>query len=187
MRLFIGVQPPDHVRRGIASFGSRLVEEYTLPGRCLVRTENLHATLKFLGEIPEKQLPELFLALGQCKNTPRFNVEVDRVECLPERGPVRIISAGLTGELDRLHGLFGEVESACQALNIPSERRAFRPHITFVRLRSPLPPYVRDRMGSMSFPPDATRRFEVNEFVLFQSHLEPQGARYVPLARFPLA
>lgn len=161
--------------------------KYTLADRCLVRTENLHVTLKFLGEIPDDRLPELCLALGQCKKAVRHHVEVDRVECLPERGPVRIISAGLTGELDRLHALFAEIESACQALNIPSERRAFRPHITFIRLRSPLPPYARDRVGSMSMPADATLRFETSEFILFQSHLEPTGARYVPLARFPLA
>jgi 2'-5' RNA ligase len=109
------------------------------------------------------------------------------IECLPDRGPIRIIAAGVTGEFDRLHGLHQAIDSACESAGFPRERRPFKPHVTFARLRPPRPTKERTRIESTPLHAKATRVFEVTNFVLFQSHLEPEGARYVPLARFPVA
>lgn len=184
MRLFVGIELPEVVRSGILSIGPALACGWEIPDRCLVRRENLHITVKFLGEVAEQGLAGLCARLKESIPAAPFALISDRIECLPERGPVRVVSAGLTGQADRLHELHASIESACEAIGVPRERRPFRPHITFARLRPPLPPIQRWPIESIRLPGEATRPFEVKGFVLFQSYLESGGARYVPLARF---
>jgi RNA 2',3'-cyclic 3'-phosphodiesterase len=186
MRLFIGIDLPEHVRSGILSVYSMLPRGWgcDFPPNRLLPLENLHVTIKFVGELTEQQVPALCARLKDCIAPKPFELAADRVECLPERGPVRILSAGLSGELDRLHQLHGAIDLACEPFGVARDRRVFRPHITFARLRSPLQSSVRRSIESIPLRQAATRPFEVGAFVLFQSHLEPQGPRYVPLARF---
>lgn len=187
MRLFIGAEIPGKVRRGIESLGGHLAASWNIESRCFVRPENLHLTIKCIGEMPQQQVMVICDALQKCEFPSPFFVSTNHLVCLPERGAVGILSVGLTGDLDRLHHLHGEIESACAKLDIARERRPYQPHITFARLRPPLAPMRRPKNEStFLLPRDATALFEINEVVLFESHLEPQGARYVPLARFRL-
>lgn len=187
MRLFIGVEIPQQIRRGIESMGETLAASWNIENRCFVRPENLHLTIKFIGEVAQQQVMKICDALQKGAFPSAFELSADRLVCLPERGAVGILAVGLTGDLDRLLHLHGVIESACAELDISREPRPFKPHITFARLRPPLAPIWRPKKGAIShLPRDATARFSITELVLFESHLEPQGARYVPLARFPL-
>lgn len=186
MRLFIGAELPESVRLGILGRATPLAASFDIESRCFVRFENLHLTIKFIGEVPQQQVMVICDALKKCEFPPPFRVSADRLVCLPERGAVRILSVGLTGDLDRVYHLHGAIESACAELEIPRERRPYKPHITFARLRPPLSPSSRRSAESIGLPGDATAPFQIDEVVLFESHLQPRGARYVPLARFPL-
>ena len=100
---------------------------------------------------------------------------------------MRIISVGLGGKLEKVHGLFDGIERACEPLGFARERRKYRPHITLARLRSHLPPQARRNLidaGAKYLP---APEFVAGAFVLMQSQLHPKGAQYIPLARFPLA
>ena len=156
------------------------------PPASWVRAENLHVTLKFLGEVPEPQVPRICDAL---KTVPAnaMRLQPDRVECLPERGAVRVISAGVGGELERVCDLFDGIERACEPLGFAGERRKYRPHITLARLRSFLPPHTRRSLADAGSKHLPAPEFVVGEFVIMQSRLHPKGAQYIPLARFPLA
>jgi RNA 2',3'-cyclic 3'-phosphodiesterase len=185
MRLFVGIELPDDVRDGICKSRLAAVPVRPIPDRWLVPPENIHVTVKFLGEVAESQVPALCARLEECTGAIPLKLAAHRVECLPERGPIRIIAAGVAGELDRLQQLHRTIDSACDASGFPRERRPFKPHITFARLRPPRPTQERRQIESTPLQPNATRVFEVTNFALFQSHLDPQGARYVLLARFP--
>lgn len=186
MRLFLAIELPETVRAGLHASGANLAPSLNFPIRSCVAKDNIHLTLRFLGEIDEQTLTHLCATLKQARYPMPFNLQCAGIECLPHRGPVRIVSAGFSGDLGPLHELYGSIEQACEQIGLPRERRPYHPHATFVRLRFPLRPSDRSLIQSSKLPHSALRSFNVAEFALFQSHLEPSGARYVPLARFKL-
>jgi 2'-5' RNA ligase len=184
MRLFLGIELPERVRAGILSLAFGALSDWDLPSRSYVRLENLHLTIKFVGELPDDQLPGLCDHLRERKLPLPLSLRMDRVKCLPQRGPIRILSTAMAGGVERLRDLHAEIEFACQKAGVPLEGRPFTPHVTFARIRSPLSPSERRGIEQIPLPGPATEPFPISEVVLFQSHLEPSGPRYVPVARF---
>ena len=184
MRLFFAIELPESVRAGIRSLAFGGLADWELPSRSFVRLENVHLTVKFVGEASEAQLPVLCDRLGTRKLPLPLSLQADRLKCLPERGPVRILSTSVVGGIEALRLLHAEVESACGEAGVPREARPFTPHVTFARLRAPLPGGERSALKDIPLPARAAEPFLVTQVVLFQSHLEPSGPRYIPLARF---
>lgn len=195
MRLFLAVELPDSVRLKLAGLCQewkdnwteellRLGAEYPRPS--WVRPENLHVTIKFLGEVADEDVPKLCDALATVRSVSPIKLWPDRVDCLPPNGPIRIICAGLVGDLDRFSEVHRQIDEQCQAIGFRPERRKYRPHVTLARLRQWLPSHARKALARASAKRLPAPDFIVSEFVLMQSHLDPQGARYLPVARFPL-
>src|SRR4051794_11076697 len=104
MRLFAAIELPDQIRRQLAGlsrdwqerWGEELLgfssDEY--PCASWVRLANLHLTLKFFGEVREPDLPLLCGALSSAALPEALRLTADQVECLPPRGPVRVIAIG---------------------------------------------------------------------------------------------
>ena len=194
MRLFLAIELSDAPRRVLGGMSQAWRENWNqelsglgteCPPASWVRAENLHVTLKFLGEVPDTQVPRICDALKAISANP-IRLQPDRIKCLPERGPVRVIGVGLGGELERINQLFQDVEQAVEPLGFARERRAYRPHITLARLRSFLPSDARRTLSEAGTKHLPGPEFIAAEFVLMQSQLNPKGARYIPLARFPL-
>jgi RNA 2',3'-cyclic 3'-phosphodiesterase len=191
MRLFLAIELPDPVRQHLAdltkdrrlenhvtsAWGDDFPISVTIP-------QNLHVTLKFLGEVDESAVGPLREALARVETAPPARVFVAHAELLPPRGPVRVVSVGLDGDVGRVAQLQRDVEAACAEHGFPAERRAYLPHVTLARARSPLPPDVRDGLQAyldrlLPGPP-----FDVNGFALFESKLGAGPPRYTPVARF---
>ena len=190
MRLFLAIEMPDGVREHIAGISRDWKEAWYAYGEpretVWVRPQNLHVTLKFLGEVADNEVPALCAALKTVESPGPASLVPERVECFPDRGPVRVIAVGIGGDDGRLVLLHGRIEVACEPLGYERERRRYRPHITLARCKRPLPSHMRaklleDGVRQLPAPP-----FEANEFVLMESRLKPDGAEYIPLARFPL-
>jgi 2'-5' RNA ligase len=196
MRLFAAIELSEPAHKHLAGmarewqerWGEELLglsdREYPKPS--WVRPANLHVTLKFFGEIAEPDVNGLCGALASVTLAGAMRLNADRVECLPPRGPVRVIAAGIGGDVGRLRQLHSEVERAVEVVGIAPERRDFHPHVTLARAKVPLPRHTRDSLakaGTARLPGPA---FDVTEFVLMESHLSPQGATYVRVSRFPL-
>lgn len=178
-RLFIGIRPPEPVRDALvdameALDGARWVDE-----------DNLHLTLRFVGEVERPLANELAEALGSI-GSPRFDLVVSGVGAFDRtrRGQSRphAIWARIppTPELERLRQ---KVERACESVGLGRETRKFTPHITLARTggaTEPVAQWLAARGGLAAGP------WTVEDFILFESHLGHTGAHYVEVARYPL-
>lgn len=190
MRLFLAIELPEIVREHIAGmcrdWKDAWYDNQDPRDVSWVRPQNLHVTLKFFGEVADKDVPALAAALKTVESPGPASLVPERVECFPDRGTVRVITVGLGGDEGRLVLLHGKIEERCELLGYERERRRYRPHITLARCRRPLPPHTRTKLieeGARQLPGPP---FEAREFVLMESRLKPDAAEYIPLARFPL-
>ena len=198
MRLFLAIEPPAVVRLELTklsdicqSYWTDELSRYGITGREVppvswVRPEKLHVTLKFFGEVPDSQLPELCEVLKHVTADETIRLVPERVTCLPPHGPIRVISVGLAGELERAHQLHRQIERRCEPIGFRPEHRGYRPHITLARLKGSVHPSMRERLERVGGKYLPALEFNASEFVLMQSLLHQSGAQYVPLARFPL-
>lgn len=153
------------------------------PSLSFTRPDNLHLTLKFLGEVPEAEVKGITDALGGIQPVGAFPLIISGIVCFPERGRVRVVSADVEPAA-RLTQLQQLIDGALEAKGFPREGRAFHPHITLARARTPVPASVRQRFSAPDSAPDASTSMLVRDFVLMQSRLHPTGAQYTAAARF---
>ncbi len=138
MRCFVAVNFPEEIREKVGKFASSLSSGAV--GRVVrwVRPENIHLTLKFLGPVDRKALPELWSALetALAGHAP-FGLTVKGAGVFPPRGRPRAAWVGRAGETAALAALQSAVEFAFEPLGFPREKRPFTPHLTVGRVRDP--------------------------------------------------
>jgi 2'-5' RNA ligase len=184
MRMFLAIELPDEVRKHLVGVQEKIVAE--LPDVSITKPENLHITLKFLGEVDEKRQAELCESLRKVTAGP-IELTADRLVCFPPRGPFRIIAAAMSGSDRALSALHAAIEQRCRYLGFEKETRKYQPHVTLARARRPVNP-AGCRAGE-----DATAEcwpgptFKLPEFVLMISRLHPQGSQYSVAQRFMLS
>ncbi len=100
-----------------------------------VEPENIHITLKFLGEISETQVLRIKEEIREINFTP-IKLEVEETGVFPNLRRPRVIWAGIKGEIEQLSQVFKELEKKLQSIGFKRERRRFQPHITIGRVRS---------------------------------------------------
>jgi len=183
MRVFVALNLPSEIRDRLA-----VVQESLRRAQAdvsWVRAENIHVTLKFLGETEEKRLGRIRPALIQVAQagTP-FSMELAGVGSFGGRIP-RVVWVGVEDGAEPLTQLAGGVEAALAGVGFAKERREFTAHLTLGRVRSPrnaeallaaLQEFHAEKFGS----------FTAVQFELMQSELRPTGSVYRVLDRFPL-
>lgn len=186
MRCFTALELPDPVRAHLSGVIDRLrIIPSLKESISWVKPENLHVTLKFLADIPDDRVADLANAFRRLPFAP-LTLTLDHFLVLPGQGPARVLSATLAGDLAPLTQLFNQIESACQPLGFSRENRAFKPHITLARFKRPSNQHTAQSLIRIVDPALLpTPAFTVNQFVLFQSELDPAGSIYTPLAHVP--
>ncbi len=178
IRSFVAVELPASIRQEIGLLHSRIATE----GLRLVRPDLVHITLKFLGDVPEKDLNALAAALGEVKAAP-FPVQVKGIGAFPGRS-VRVLWLGLEGDFSKLHQ---GIEKALAPLGFPPEKRGFSPHVTLGRVGRPDVEISRQIQARMAdFSDLDLGGFTVDRFYLKKSTLTRGGPIYENLAAFPL-
>jgi len=150
-----------------------------------VKPENIHLTLKFLGDIEEDLSHEVVHVIeGTCRKFKPFTLTVRGTGVFPNARAPRVLWVGLSQDKD-LTGIKHGIDAGLVPLGFAPEDRAFVPHLTIGRLRSSrghsalLDKVARLRDNSYGV-------IDVASIVLMRSDLGPQGARYTKLAETPL-
>ncbi len=180
MRLFVALEIPPAVRENLATLLDSL-RAITREPRW-VRVENLHVTLKFLGEVAEEKVAAARTALGAVRSGQAVTLEFRGLGFFPNEKHPRVFWAGIEASAN-LKTLAADIEGAMEKLGIPREQREFSPHLTLARFeRARLPEALRKTIAE-----NAQREFgplQTNKFHLIQSKLKPSGAEYTTLTSF---
>ena len=188
MRCFTALQLPTNVRAHLEGVIDRLRPLRSLNDAISwTKPENLHITLKFLGEIPDDRVADLANAFRRLPFPP-LTLTLDYFLVLPGQGPARVLAAHVTGDVKPLIHLFSQIESASQPLGVSREGRPFKPHVTLGRFRRPsnrMTAATLIRIVNPALLPSPT--FTATAYTLFQSTLTPTGPIYAPLAQIPAA
>ena len=146
-----------------------------------VRPENIHLSLKFLGEVEETREPELRAALKQAagsRSEPRpFALQITGFGVFPDYHRPHVLWAGITPE-PGLELLQHEVEQAFAPLGFPTEARAFRPHVTLGRVARDARPRDFTGLEAILAGTDFDATVTVAEVDLMQSTLQKDGPVY---------
>lgn len=185
LRVFCAVELPGEVREAAAAHASRLRREFPDARASWPRPEGLHITLKFVGEVEAQRVEALSRAAAAAvKGFPPFRLSIEESGTFPPRGVARVLWLGVRDASGQLSRLQRRLEQECDAAGFPAEPRAFKPHLTLARLRTP---------KDASALSEAHRRatfgphdFQVSELLVIRSELGPGGSRYTPLSRHQL-
>jgi 2'-5' RNA ligase len=178
---------PDEAREALAAV-QRLLQERGADGLRWVRPEGIHLTLKFLGDVPARRLEAIERVLTRAVREPfRFSVQMAKLGSFGGSTGLRVVWVGLEGEVEGLARLAARVDAVLEPLGFPRERRPFAAHLTLARVKEGASPQDRRRLfdlvRSLELPPLPSLTLEAVS--LMQSTLEPGGARYQCMARFP--
>jgi len=184
VRLFVAIELAAPVRAALTRV------QQGLAGKCRsvrwIPSEQLHVTLKFLGEVVDADV----LRVGEA--TTRAAARCAALEmslvgcgCFPPRGNVRIAWVGIEKGAEPMSKLAVSLDEQFAELGFAPERRPFSPHITIGRVREGQPTQgVREALAAFSFPGVAQ---SVDRIVLMSSVLSPRGPTYAVVREAPLS
>ena len=188
MRLFVALEIPTAIRENLATLVRDLREVSSkLPDRRprWVRSENLHVTLKFIGEADTRQVEGIREALSKVHSDAPVDLAFHQLGFFPiERHP-RVLWAGVNAS-PNLPALAADVDRALETQGIAREQRAFTPHLTLARFE---PPALSEELR-VAIQKNSKREFgsfQAREFHLTESKLHSSGAVYRTVATFPFS
>jgi 2'-5' RNA ligase len=175
-RLFVAVDLPEEVRVSVAAIGDKLAGARRVP------EDQLHLTLRFIGEVDDKMFAAIKAALAGVSAAP-FPLALRGVGHFPPGRHPRVLWVGMEAG-EPLMELQQRVELALIGAGIAAEERRFSPHITIARLRDTPPEAVLSlEERHRAFASDA---FPVGDFYLYSSILTRDGAIHKREAAYPL-
>ena len=176
-RLFVALRPPRPIR-------ARLIAAmHGISGARWQDDDQLHLTLRFIGEVDRHRAEDIAAALGAL-HAPAIAARIAGVSLFERHGRPHMVWAGVE-PAEPVAALHRKVDQLLMRVGIEKETRAFLPHVTLARFRGPegqgvLPDLLKQGLGA-GLPSLAVR-----SFALFRSDLHPAGVRYEVLARYPL-
>ena len=180
MRLFVALDLPDEIRDNLAGLANGL------PGARWLPPENLHLTLRFIGEVDGHDAHDIDEGLAAIR-MPQFELKLSGVGIFGEGRKLRALWAGVEAnpELTRLHD---KIEQAVIRAGQPPESRRFKPHVSLARFKNngtgPAPDKMQAYLSEHAL--FKCEPFVVEGFTLFSSFLSSSGAIYRPEADYPL-
>lgn len=188
IRAFIAANLPDNLRLAISALQDRLRNEADIPGIRWTPAEQVHLTLKFLGNVPETALGGLAAALQRaCAGQRAIHLRLEQLGCFPELESPKIIWLGIAGHTQNLEALQTRIEQQTAPLSGHDEERLFHPHLTLARVKHVSPP-ERSRLVQIIQARQTVMLGDwvVHEVALVKSLLSSAGPTYTALAVIPL-
>ncbi|MEW6109799.1 MAG: RNA 2',3'-cyclic phosphodiesterase [Nitrospirota bacterium] len=182
IRCFICIEFPESVKQSIGD----VIDILRKSGADIrwVSPENIHLTLKFLGQTDESLITPIKDSLHK-KVLPygSFYIKISGVGYFPDSKRPRVIWAGVE-ESELLKKLSRDIEEEMLKFGYENEKKAFSPHLTIGRVRS------QKRIAEVlkrldEFSKSDFGNIEINNIILMKSELKPAGAQYYRLAEIP--
>ena len=184
IRAFIAIELPETIKSSIETVQARL-KSLELPLRW-VRVENIHLTMKFLGDIEEIEIESIESVLrDSVKMQAPLTLSAKGVGVFPGIRRPRVLWVGIHDHETGLAGLQKSIENQLHRIGYSKEGRPFKGHLTVGRAKG----YVDERKlkeALDSFLAFESSLFTVNEFFIFRSVLKQGGPEYTKLIRIPL-
>jgi 2'-5' RNA ligase len=175
-RLFVALRPPRAIRDFL------LAQMGDVPGARWQDDEQLHVTLRFIGEVDRPQAEDIVAALGSITH-PCATIALSGVGVFDRKGKAHTLWAGVARDAG-LSALRERITRALALVGVAPEERAFTPHITLARLdrsAGSVDPFLA-RAANLASPPH-----QLDAFLLYESNLGHGGASYEAIARYPLS
>ncbi len=188
MRCFIAIELEDFIVNNLSALRKQLQTELWGHDKGLkwVKSDNMHLTIKFLGDIDDSKINEVCKSCDKAAQAhEQFDIELGEVGTFPPHGAARVIWAGLTSGQDQLKGLYNSVEEELDKLEIPKEGRKFNPHATLARIKlAETGKYACNIVENLHVLPFGCQGVE--SLTIFNSTLEPDGPSYEVIHRSSL-
>lgn len=179
LRAFIAVEISSEIRKELIRIQSELK-------KCLkgdiswVEPENIHLTLRFLGQITDTQLEEIKKIVESiAKKIKKFNMDLGVIGAFPDIANPRIIWIGINFGFNQLNEINAELEDKLETINFAVGEKYFHPHLTIARVKSLDKKNTLDEIVQKIHPQQLPAT--IDKLVIIQSELTPQGAKYTDL------
>ncbi len=166
IRLFTAIPIPKDIRPMLHRMGCCLPKAKAVP------EEQIHLTLRFIGEVESKSFLDIQDTLSAVSGA-AFSLGIQGVGHFPPRGKPRVLWAGVQ-QVEQVAQLKRKVDACLATCGIAPDKRKFSPHITFARLNNTPLKRVTEFLAGNSFL--HFQEFDVDRFHLFSSRLLPKGA-----------
>jgi RNA 2',3'-cyclic 3'-phosphodiesterase len=176
MRAFIAIPLPESLKQFIKEIQQELI--ITDADLTIIPPENLHITLKFLGEITQQQVDEIVSILSTI-SSPQFIISLTSFGAFSSTD--HITSIWLSAESNKLNDLTKNIHD--QLAHIKTESYGPIPHLTLARMKSPK---NKEKIQSILNHQIPTQKFTATAFNLYKSNLTPDGPAYSKQAEFQL-
>jgi 2'-5' RNA ligase len=176
MRLFVALDLPWEVKQTLAGFA------FNLPGARWVPAQNMHLTLRFIGEAKRLEAEEIDHALAAIRGR-GFSLVLTGAGWFEKAGRVSALWVGVERNEALLH-LQAKIETALRRIGLAAERRRYTPHVTLARMDMPIGPRFAEFVQSRNLyrsPPIA-----VEHITLFSSHLGDAHPEYTAEVEYSL-
>ena len=180
MRIFIALDIPEKIKKEISKTQNQLKSSGVQTR--LVKPNNTHLTLVFLGETAPNKVGEIEKILKEVSGQiSPVNLWLEKIDCFPSPTKAKIIYLSLKGELGKLNALALKIRKLLKRQKINFDQKSFVPHLTLGRLKK-----LQNISGLLSKIKILRQEFFVHQLKLIQSTLTPQGPVYKTLASFEL-
>jgi 2'-5' RNA ligase len=184
-RVFCAVEFPEFLRQRIIDHIARLKGAAPDAPASWSRPDNIHLTLKFLGDIPQSSILNLSDAASRSvAGLAPFTIRLEGPDAFPPHGAPKVLWIGVTDVEGKLEELQRRLEDEGARSGFPKESRLFHPHLTLARLRKPQrAETLASAHKAMVFEPV---EFVVSDLLVIRSELNSAGSKYSTISRHPL-
>ena len=184
-RIFCALDIPDEVRQRIREHVNRLIRTNPEVRASWTNPDNIHLTIKFLGNIAVARVPTISeAAAGATNQLSSFTLQISSCGVFPSPSHAKVLWIGVNDSSGMLSELRQRLELECEKRGFPIEERAFKPHLTLARLRGGNNTRALvDAHLAADFP---AQTVTVNELIVFRSELSSHGAKYTAISKHPI-
>ena len=179
-RVFCAIDLPTDLKQKLAIHIEQLKKDTGVKAGW-TRPENIHLTIKFLGNIPVADVKKLSqAAAGAVKSLAPFKLTAEHCGAFSTHGPPRVLWIGITDASAQLARLYEHLDEECAAADFPKEARPFHPHLTLARIRHTANARsLGAAHRALDFP---VTEFAVNELLVIRSELGKDGSKYTTVS-----